>query len=137
MHIMCPAHVTTQLVIGFLGAWHCCAGLDLILESMAWNKTTSKLVHGLYIKICSRADAMSEGSPCLNLIFLVFISYQFRDNAWDRAANLTLETLTCTYSKYAALSHLPSALIVSEVARPFFKGVEILQKSLRTLYTMP
>ena len=67
MHMMCP-HVTTQLHISFsvvLCAWHCCVGLDLTLECMAWNKTTSKFVHGLYIKICSIADAMSKGSPRL------------------------------------------------------------------------
>ena len=68
--MMCRCRsMTSKLLISFLVvltmcAWHCYAGLDLILECMAWNKTTSKFVHGLYFKICIAADAMSEGLPC-------------------------------------------------------------------------
>ena len=54
--------VITQLLISF-SVVLCRARSHL--ECMAGNKTTNTFVHGVYIKICSAADAMSEGSPCL------------------------------------------------------------------------
>ena len=62
----------------FLGLFHvlCCTFLwalvDLILECMAWNKTTSKFFHGLYVKLCSIADAISDG--LLLVVHVLFLS---------------------------------------------------------------